>query len=163
MKYLMLLVFLLAACGQTHSTPTVMPNADQTFAVSLRRTPCFGTCPVYTVTVDAAGIVTFNGHDFVSQTGIHTATLSAEELQQLGTLVDSANIFEMKDEYTIEATDLPSTTVTVTRNGVTKRVRHYGIGCLDGPNAAMSGGAPPALCRLQTGIDTITKTDQWIK
>src|SRR5690606_35681542 len=33
--------------------------------VTMQRQPCFGTCPVYSVDIDAAGVVTFRGERFV--------------------------------------------------------------------------------------------------
>ena len=54
-----------------------MPNIKFPFPIEdlkiiLRRTACYGTCPVYELYLDGKGIYQFNGDMFVEKIGIHT-------------------------------------------------------------------------------------------
>src|ERR1041385_8201332 len=48
-------------------------NDDQ---ITLERTACFGTCPMYKLTIDSDGTVTFNGERFTKTTGIAKGKIS---------------------------------------------------------------------------------------
>src|SRR6185436_11964809 len=52
-------------------TPGVPPDTS----IRLERTACFGECPVYVVTIDARGNVTFEGRHFVRVEGKATDTI----------------------------------------------------------------------------------------
>ena len=41
--------------------------------IRLQRTECLGECPIYTVTIDARGTVTYEGEKFVRVIGRRTA------------------------------------------------------------------------------------------
>ena len=44
--------------------------------IRLQRTSCLGSCPIYTVTIDARGMVIYEGEEFVRATGRHTAQIA---------------------------------------------------------------------------------------
>jgi hypothetical protein len=51
--------------------------------VTFERGPCFGACPVYTLTVFADWSVAYNGVAFVLAEGDQRAVLTSEEVEQL--------------------------------------------------------------------------------
>lgn len=53
--------------------PELPPDAS----IRLQRTACFGWCPVYSVTIDARGIVTYEGERSVRVVGRRTARIDA--------------------------------------------------------------------------------------
>jgi hypothetical protein len=57
--------------------------------------------------------------------------------------------FNMKDEYSAFMSDLPTTFVTITREGRTKRIEDY-------------FGAPDGLKELERQIDDAARTNRWI-
>lgn len=120
------------------------------FAVSLERMSCFGTCPVYSVRVDATGRVTYVGRNHVRVSGQQTKQISSSDVAALAATVERIGFFELDDRYHILATDLPTTFVTVTSNGRTKRIEDY-------------FGAPEALQAFEKQIDTIAGTRQWVE
>src|SRR5690606_14256171 len=65
------------------SALTVAQESENTIALSLSRTACFGTCPVYTLTVYQDGTVVYEGENHVDMTGIQTTTIDPETVQQL--------------------------------------------------------------------------------
>jgi len=54
--------------------------ADRVF---LERGSCFGTCPVYTVSLDRSGVVRFEGRRFVADTGVFSAVVPPMRVDSL--------------------------------------------------------------------------------
>jgi hypothetical protein len=117
--------------------------------IKLERTACLGTCPSYTVSLDAAGNVTFVGDGFVRATGKHRARIPASTVATLFQTVRRTGFFELRDSYSAAITDMPMTIVTITAGGRTKRVEDYVAG-------------PKELKQLQGAIDKATGTGLWI-
>jgi len=150
----------LMACG--HS-PAPEPQANPAAAqghLSLERRPCFGTCPVYTVTLERSGAVVFEGRRFVADTGTHTGSIPAARADSLFRALDAAGWFSFVDRYAMGepscqhfATDLPSVITEVRMDGRVKRVEHD-YGCTD---------APPALEQLERRIDEVTEVGKWVR
>jgi hypothetical protein len=139
-----------------------MPPADPAPAeghLSLERRPCFGTCPVYTVTLERTGAVIFEGRRFVADTGTFTATIPAARADSLFRELDAAGWFGFADRYGMGepgcqrfATDLPSVVTEVRMDGRTKRIEHD-YGCTD---------APAKLADLERHIDEVTGVGRWV-
>ena len=58
-------------------------RADSALRITLQRGPCFGTCPVYSVTLDSSGAVLFEGRRFVADTGISTGSVPRPRIDSL--------------------------------------------------------------------------------
>jgi hypothetical protein len=99
---------------------------NDTAQVTLQRTPCYGTCPVYTVTVDRRGRFTWRGSAFVPVLGEHHGTFAPARFRALAALIDDLGFFDWDDEYSCPITDVPSTILTVERADVVKMVRQSG-------------------------------------
>jgi hypothetical protein len=138
--------------------PRAVPAEQELDAViTLERTVCFGFCPVYTLTIHGDGRVEFDGQQNVEITGKQTSRLAPAQVKELLDLFEQANYFELEDEYTAPVTDLPTTITSLTLNGMYKKIVNFG-GCLDGSPVP----APSALCELETRIDEVANTAQWI-
>jgi hypothetical protein len=157
-----LLVMLLAACSrrepQPAAAPAAEPSALEAPAVTLERTPCFGTCPVYTVAISRSGEVRFTGKHHVAHTGPATATIPAARVDSLLAELDAGGYFGFADAYVMDspacgmyATDSPTVITSVARDGVTKTIRHD-RGC---------SAAPAELSRLEQRIDEVAGTGRW--
>jgi uncharacterized protein DUF6438 len=132
----------------------VFPAAaqDDESVITLERTPCFGACPIYAVTIHADGSVEYDGKRFVDVTGEQTANIGAEAFDELMQVIENAGYFDWDDEYTdLTVTDASTVTTTVTRDGETKTIRHY-LG---------DGSAPLGLSFLENWIDMAAGTQQW--
>lgn len=134
--------------------PDVPPDAS----ISLRRTSCFGPCPIYRVTIDARGTVTYEGEQFVRIVGRRTARIDIAIVAGLLATADAIRFFEMRDAYRVienpdgtvtMVTDLPTTFVTVTVNGRTKTVEDY-------------VAAPESLSEFERAIDAAAGTRRWV-
>jgi hypothetical protein len=144
-----------AAYGGSPPAPT-SGDAD---GVTLERGPCFGTCPVYAVTIDRTGAVRFEGRRFVADSGVSTATIPHEQVDSLLAELEAGGYFGFADSYrsgdvvcTRYATDLPTVTTEVRSRGRVKRIEHD-RGCAD---------APKALSDLEGRIDQVAGVARWI-
>ena len=115
----------------------------------MRRTGCYGTCPIYTVSIFGDGRVVFEGKRYVAVRGRREAHLSVATVQQLAQDFLEAKFLELKDSYIASVTDNPSTFTTFNYGGQHKTVEDYVAG-------------PPELKRLEAEIDRVSKIVQWI-
>jgi hypothetical protein len=132
------------------ATSRAAPQAiPEDFVIKLERTACYGRCPVYVVSIDARGSVTYDGTRFVKVTGRQTDRVPASRVAALVETVDRIRFFDLDDKYRQLITDVPTTFVTVTRDGRTKRIEDY-------------FGAPKSLNDLEREIDDAAQTARWI-
>ena len=129
------------------------PQADVEL-ITLQRGACFGTCPIYSLSVHGDGRVEYDGLDFVEVTGVQTTTIDAAAVQELGDTMAEAGYFDWQDAYVNqEITDLPSAVTSITlSDGTTKRIAHY----------YGDTSAPEALTELERLIDETANTAQWV-
>lgn len=141
----------LFACAPvaTPAEPTSMSNVE----ISLTRSVCFGFCPAYTVTISGDGQVRYEGRRFVNVVGEQTATIPREDVAQLLRRFDEVGFNNLRDAYRAEVSDLPTYTVSLTRNGQTKTVVDFG---------GVSAGMPQSIRDLQREIDRVAGTAQWV-
>lgn len=133
--------------------PVEAPAQEGPVEITLNRTVCFGFCPDYTVTINGDGQVRYVGRSFVNVVGERTASIPAADVARLLQRFDEVGFAQLQDEYRGQMTDLPTTTITLTRNGQTKRLVDYG---------GTSVGMPAAVRELQAEIDRVANTAQWV-
>jgi len=159
-----LLALAVAACSPGAPAPGASPASEPAAAaaddpaVTLERTPCFGTCPVYRVTISGAGVVHFTGTRHTARTGEATDRIPVERVDSLLAELRDSGYFEFADAYEPgldtcgpTATDLPSATSAVVMGGKRKEIRHY-YGC---------SAAPQELVRLERRIDEVAGSARW--
>ncbi len=126
-----------------------MPGRDyENTSVTMSRGVCFGTCPVYTVTVYGNGSVFYEGRMFVEKEGNYSYQIPAEDARELIDEFYIINFFGLKDEYTEPVTDLPTTVVSIKVSGQEKKVIDY-------------YGAPDKLRELEMKIDETARIEQY--
>jgi hypothetical protein len=135
----------------------VAARPDSTL-VTLERTPCFGACPVYTVSISGAGSVRFVGTRFTTRLGVATAEIPPGRVDSLVEELRQGGYFEFADAYVADApgcgryaTDSPTVITSVVAGGARKEIRHD-YGC---------GDAPPGLGALEKRIDEVAGTGRW--
>ncbi len=156
-------VMLIAACAPAqnggHAQETNSTTVDMAAYVEMERGPCFGTCPVYGVEIDAAGVVTFDGRRFVEHAGTATAQIDADAAADLMRRIEADGFFDLAARYEYGTkqcepyhTDAPHVTLTLSLDGRTHTVQHD-YGCT---------GAPAALRRMHERVDSVAGVQRWI-
>jgi hypothetical protein len=111
------------------------------------------------VTIDAKGQITYGGTNYVRVKGRQTDTVPLSSVVTLLQTADRIGFFELRDQYRtirkpdgteIVTFDRPTTFVTITRGGQTKRVEDY-------------FGTPSGLKKLEQAIDETARTKRWIR
>jgi len=156
------LVLGISACApRTSAAPADQQLSDAAAgpAISLERTPCFGGCPVYTISVSPSGRVTYVGKANVRDLDTATAQIPKPRVDSLLVELEKAGYFRFASRYAASepacgryVTDLPAAIIIVSLHGRTKRIEHD-HGC---------GAAPGALAVLEKRIDEVLGSDQWI-
>lgn len=95
--------------------------------IRLERTMCYGTCPVYNITVDKEGNVKYEGEMYVYRSGNHQWKISNKKVEQLRELIDDfgfkSYIYKRENGF---ITDQPSCITTVKYcDGDSKEIDHY--------------------------------------
>jgi hypothetical protein len=145
----LLLLATLSGCARTGSATTL---------ITLQRTACFGTCPVYTVRLSSSGLVEYHGEKFVAVEGDRSRQMPPGAFAELAAFAESIEFFSLQDEYrhtigpdntVTTVTDLPSRYLSVEKNGETKTVLNY-------------FGGPVSLARFEVLIVELSGIDPWI-
>ena len=120
--------------------------------ITLERTVCFGTCPIYRVTIYGDGRVEYEGTDYVEVKGTQSSNIGADGVSQLVEAFVEAGYFEWNDAYNNRnVTDMPTVITSITLEGQTKRIERY-----EG-----DASAPLELVKLENLIDTSVNSVQW--
>jgi len=144
--------------GLTGSAAAQGVDVPADAVIHMQRTSCFGTCPIYAVTIDGRGAVTYDGERFVRVVGRQTARIAPSFVARLLASAERIHFFDLRDAYrgiensdgtVTSVTDLPTTIVTITVNGRTKRVEDY-------------VGAPDILAPFERDIDEAARTTRWV-
>ncbi|MGH7526774.1 MAG: DUF6438 domain-containing protein [Gemmatimonadales bacterium] len=157
----------LAACGPrpgpaTGADPSPAaapaPANDDDPVITLERTPCFGSCPVYQVSIARSGLIRWEGKNHVAQPGPASAQIPSERVDSLVNELRAGGYFDFAERYVLDApacgqyaTDSPTVITSVTLEGGSKRIQHD-YGC---------SGAPPELGRLERRIDEVAGVARW--
>lgn len=87
--------FALASCGGAENVPS---DSQARFGeLELNYGPCFGSCPVFSVTLNESGSLTYEGERFVHVTGRERRQLSASVFQEAVRLIESVPSAELED------------------------------------------------------------------
>jgi len=135
-----------------------LSDADlKTMTIQLERSPCFGSCPAYTVTIHGDGRVEYNGKSSVKEKGAREARIEADKIKDLLSEFGKTKFWKITEDYSEQkckervCTDMATAITEFTIKGQTHRVKHY-YGC---------GGAPRSLFSLESAIDKAANSEQW--
>ena len=158
------LAFFVVACsprGPESRQPKSNPVEFDT--VVLRRTACYGQCPVYTVEISATGQVKYTGEEFVSVKGVRHGSVPRANVELLAAALRHVKFAQMNEKYQFETdgcvsvpTDFPSLSISVIKSGKTHHVSFY-TGC-HGPTVPTE-----ELAWLSNTIDLMARTAPWIE
>ncbi len=139
---------------ESPSREIAMPTAPlHDMTVTLRRSACFGTCPVYTVRISGDGHVTYTGDAFVKTKGKHEYTIQTPAVAQLFDDIRAKNLWSLREHYAAGVTDMPTVTIEIRVGLSTHKIVDY---------MGRWVGMPRAVNDIQAQIDRIADTARWI-
>ncbi len=113
--------------------------------------PCFGECPIFTLTIYNTGLAKFNGRKFTHMDGKYEKQLKNNEYVELVKTFRKNRFWRFDDTYGMDIVDAPTTTISFSDEGKSKTVK--------GKN-----GFPEKFKELRTMLDTLIHTEEnWIQ
>lgn len=89
--------------------------------------PCFGSCPIFKMEIQSTGHAGYEAKMFNRDTGNFSTVISKSSLDSLYRLVAIADVLQLKDAYSVDASDLPEYHLQVLfKNGKIKTIADYG-------------------------------------
>ena len=145
-----LYLFLISGCKSTKKTINMVPSEEATLLISMKKTACYGSCPVYEIQIFSDLTVILNGERYLDKVGNFFSTLPEKRLEELRSRFIEADFFSFQDKYTERITDLPTTYVYFNDSGNEKKVMDY-------------SGAPDALKNIENDIASLLDELKWSK
>lgn len=117
-----IVLFSSETCKENRTDKYLYGESD---AVEMSKGVCFGTCPVYNISIKGNGEAGYEGIRFVKKEGLFTKKFTAQETNVLFNAFEKSDFWSFQDEYTEEVTDLPTTFLTFRYKGKEKKIRMY--------------------------------------
>ena len=95
------------------------------------------------------GTAEYMGTAYVKKTGRQSGRVAFLHYKMLAIMLNEMGFFELNDDYSKHATDLPSAITTVRRGSTTKTVRNYG------------NAGPVTLWAIEMAIDAVVAKIEW--
>lgn len=105
----------------TESLPE-MTSSEVMPVIKLMKNPCFGNCPMYSLTLSNDGTAEYVGRDHVQKMGTFTKNIGAEKVSLLLQRFNAINFWEMEDRYNSELSDTQKVIISLFRKDSTKVV-----------------------------------------
>lgn len=155
MHYLSVFLFSLlsfaVACNGTKSVKSAMKEASYT-QVELKQGGCFGTCPVYNLTVIPSGEAVYIGKRYAPYKGLHNGKLQSDSLKAFNAQVAEvlAKADNLKKEIDSGIADLAMSTIIIRT----------------GSDSVMFRGTSefePEIAKLRQQLFSISKSTAWTR
>lgn len=149
-------LFLLAPCNASKKTTSKTQeqntaNDPKTVVITYRRTPCFGKCPTYTLTINGEkNSAVYKGEMNVDKIGEFEKKITDQQLKNFIQAFEKHRFFQLEDAYTTPAPDHPSKITSYTIDGKTKKIEDV-------------QGAPADLRELEKLLEDFADSDGWEK
>ncbi len=158
-------------------------------SLNMKKYGCFGTCPIYDLTIQSDGKVIFEGKKYTKTKEKAESKIDKEKIKQLIFEIEEANFFSFDNVYNYDSkncpelvTDNPTIILTIKLNEKEKTINHD-WGCwADSPIITDSNGKittdsngktvkkenwspaifPQKLFNLENKIDEIVEAKRWV-
>ncbi len=131
------------------NTEQTTENKYQQDWVRLTRSGCFGTCPIYIVTIYGNGIVKYEGIRHTDKIGMFIGRMDPQKFDGIIKKMKEVAFLEMEDMYQAPVSDMPGITVFLHFGDIEKQVME-------------NGDAPRELKEFQKYLDDIvSEIEEW--
>jgi hypothetical protein len=131
------------------SPPRTPPTNHGITEIGIERTPCFGSCRVYTCVVSNDGTLRYQGKAHVEKLGTWDGKVDPDEFHALANFIARSNYINIAETFTSGRYDSESVYTTFVMWGRRKVIRDYG------------GSGPPELWALENLIDGVIAGAVW--
>lgn len=150
---LVLLFAMILACRLPGSAVALQADGAA-LRIVLEREACFGDCPVYRLTIEGSGVVTFEGRGAVLVEGIVRARIDPARVAALAARFRAANFQGLRDSYSGPGSDAPTYRLTFAEGARAKIVVDY---------LGTRAGMPAVVTELQRLVDETGEARRWIE
>ena len=96
---------------------------DKKPLVKMRKTPCFGRCPYFEVSIYDDGLVVYDGMKFVEKIGKYSSFINKKKVALIEDYIRRVDFFSFEKEYDARVTDLPSVIIEVNYQNKNHKVK----------------------------------------
>ncbi len=126
-------------------------SGDSLFA-AIERSPCFGKCRTYSISVYKSGYVVYEGKQWVENIGLFYTFITPGKMAEISAFAEKIGFAEMNDSYRDpNIMDVPSTYTSYRVNGKIKRIDNT------------FGNPPAGLIEFEKYLDDLFSDTKWIK
>jgi hypothetical protein len=141
-------LFIVITASTCWSTKKGVNLDTLTKIAEMEKGPCFGRCPVFTLTIYDNGIASYEGERFTDRLGVYVKTISPTQLKELKDAFVKANVWRFKDVYRGQIPDLQTVTITYYEGDESKSVMG-------------KDGRPDEIMELEEMLDEIVNEEGW--
>jgi hypothetical protein len=141
---------LLFGCSASKKGESNGFNYPATSMIKLSKGPCYGTCPVYDLSISGDGKAAYNGKRFTEMEGEYNRVLTTTATNALFDRFVEADFWSYEDHYTADITDLSTTWITFEHDDQSKKVMAY-------------YDVPESLLSLIKEVEMVVESDDWEK
>ncbi|MEL6635359.1 MAG: DUF6438 domain-containing protein [Bacteroidota bacterium] len=133
--------------GKNAANPATNPNA---LLIQMRKSACFGQCPVYTLEVFANGRVDYRGTNHTDKMGLYRRQVPTAELEQLVADFRAAQLPQYDSLYLSGLTDLQLTSLSFFQPDYSQTIK----GDFE---------RPPAVLDLEKQLVALADNGEWVQ
>ncbi|MGG9963079.1 DUF6438 domain-containing protein [Ferruginibacter sp. SUN106] len=134
-------LILLSACS---------PDKDPIDTITFEADACFGTCPIFTMTIYENGKAEYDAEKYNTLNGVYHTVIKNQSLDSLHQLINNVNWPSIQDNYTSDWSDQPTYTTTLQfKSGRIKTIVDYG------------NSAPGTVLNIYTLLFSLRNSQAW--
>ena len=91
--------------------------------ISYKKGACMGKCPVYSITVDEKGLLSYHGIINVDKIGLYSRQLTPKEFRKVKCKFKRAKFHKLDEKYGMDVMDAPMTTFVYNEAKLNKKIK----------------------------------------
>ena len=124
--FILFIIIGFSAVASHHKKKQKAPK--EILSVTMRRTPCYGRCPDYTIVINKDGLVTYTGKRFVNDTGTFEKNVGVAKAAEVISRFNTYYVDTCKNLYTNRVADLPGFILTIQFSDHIKTINNANMG-----------------------------------
>lgn len=116
--------------------------------IEMSKGPCFGSCPIFTISIYDNGWATYNGKLYTDKLGVYVKKVGKARLEEIKRELRLANLWQYSNIYRSTLPDLQSVTINYYEGGRTKTITG-------------KEGRPVSVVKIETFLDKMAGTSGW--